>query len=49
MGFKDFKHLPRRIDSDKVLRYKAFYIYENPKYGGYQRDLASLVFKLFDK
>ena len=49
MGFKDFKYLPKRIDSDKVLCYKEFNFSENPKYDGYQRDLASLVFKFFDK
>ena len=36
--------------SDKVLRVKkAFNIDENPKYDGYQRGLASMVYKFFDK
>ena len=49
MAYGDFKDLARRIASDKVLRYKAFYIAKNPKYDGYQRELASMVYKLFDK
>ena len=27
----------------------AFNIAENPKYGGYQRSLASMVYRYFDK
>ena len=45
----DFKGLPRRTASDKVLRDKAFNIAKNPKYDGYQRGVASMVYKLFDK
>ena len=33
----------------KVLRDKGFNIAKNPKYDGYQRGLASMVYKLFDK
>ena len=36
--------LKRRTFSDKVLRDKAFNIAKNPKYDGYQRGLASMVF-----
>ena len=35
--------------SDKVLRDKAFKIAIDPKYNGYQRGLASMVYKFFDK
>ena len=35
--------------SDKVLIDKAFNIAKNPKYNGYQRVLASMVYKFFDK
>ena len=49
MAYGDFKDLTKRADSDKVLRDKAFYIAKNPKYDGYQRGLASLVYKHFDK
>ena len=31
------------------MRDKAFNIAKNPKYGGYQRRLASMVYKFFDK
>ena len=49
MAYGDFKHLAKRIASDKVLRDKAFTIASNPKYDGYQRSLASMVYKFFDK
>ena len=43
------KDLVKRTQSDKVLRDKAFKIASNPKYDGYQRGLASMVYKFFDK
>ena len=49
MAYGDFKDLARRTASDKVLRDKAFNIAKNPKYDGYQRRLASMVYKFFDK
>ena len=49
MGYGDFKYLTRRTASDKVLRDKVFSIAKNPKYDGYQRGLASMVYKFFDK
>ena len=49
MAYGDFKDLKRRTFSDKVLRDKAFNIAKNPKYDGYQRGLASMVYKSFDK
>ena len=49
MAYGDFKDLTRRTASDKVLRDKAFNIAKNPKYDGYQRGLASMVYKFFDK
>ena len=49
MTYRDFKDLRRRTASDKILRDKAFNIAKNPKYDGYQRGLASMVYKLFDK
>ena len=45
--FKDVKK--RRTTADKVLRDKAFNIAKDPKYDGYQRGLASMVYKFFDK
>ena len=49
MAYRDFKNLKGRTASDKVLRDKAFNIAKNPKYNGYQRGLASMVYKFFDK
>ena len=49
MAYGDFKDLKRRTASDDFLRDKAFNIAKNPKYGGYQRDLASVVYKFLDK
>ena len=49
MAYGDFKDLARRTASDKVLRDKTFNIAKNPKYDGYQRGLASVVYTCFDK
>ena len=49
MAYRDFKGSKRRIVSDKVLRDKAFNTAKNPKYDGYQRGLASMVYKFLDK
>ena len=49
MAYGDFKDLKRITYSDNVLRDKAFNIAKNPKYDGYQRGLASMVYKFFDK
>ena len=43
------KDLAKRTQSDKVLRDKAFKIASHPKYDGYQRGLASTVYKFFGK
>ena len=42
-------NLAKRTQSDRVLRDKAFKIASDPKYDGYQRGLASMVYKCFDK
>ena len=49
MAHGDFKGIPRRTAADKVLHDKVFNIAKNPKYDGYQRSLASMVHKFFDK
>ena len=46
MAYGDFIDYVRRRVSDKVFTDKAFNIAKNPKYDGYQRGLASMVFKL---
>ena len=43
------KDLIKRTQSDKVFRDKAFKITSNPNYDGYQRGLASMVYRFFDK
>ena len=49
MAYGNFKDLAKRKAADKVLRDKAFNIAKDPKYDGYQRGLASMVYKCFDK
>ena len=49
MAYRDFKDLKRRTASDNILRDKAFNIAKSPKYDMYQRGLASIVYKFFDK
>ena len=48
-AYADHKDLINRTEADKVLRDKAYDIASNPKYDGYQRGLASMVYKSFDK
>ena len=43
------KDLVKRTQSDKVLEDKAFKIASNPNYNGYQRVLASVVYKFVNK
>ena len=43
------KIFKKRTQSDKVLEDKDFKIVSDPKYDGYQRGLASIVFKFFNK
>ena len=47
--YADHKDLINRTEADKVLRDKAYHIASNPEYDGYQRGLASMVYKFFDK
>ena len=49
MAYGDFKDWTRRSASDIMLHDKAFNIAKNPKYDGYQRDLASMVDEFLDK
>ena len=43
------KDLIKRIQSNKVLKDKAFKLDNNPNYNGYQGGLASMAYKFFDK
>ena len=49
MAYGKTKDLVRRIQSDEVLKDKVFKIASNPKYDGYQRGLASMVYKFLIK
>ena len=50
MVYGDFKGLTKRDKAaDKFLRDKAFKIAEDSKFDKYQRGLASMVHKFFDK
>ena len=48
-AYADQKDLINRTEADKVLRDKAYDIASNPEYDVYQRGLASMVYKFFDK
>ena len=43
MTYGDFKDLPRRTASDKVLYNKAFNTAKNPKFDGYQKHCPSVA------
>ena len=47
-AYSDSKDLTKRTVVDKSLKNKAFDIAKDPKYDGYQRGLASMVYKIFD-
>ena len=47
-AYSDSKNLTKRTIADKILRDKAFNIAKDTKYDGYQRGLASMVYKCFD-
>ena len=44
-----FSSLARMTSADRGLRDKAFNIAKNSKYDKYQRGVASVVYKVFDK
>ena len=49
MAYGDFKDVPLRTTSDRILLDKAFKIDKNPKYRRYERGLDWMDSKLFDK
>ena len=49
MAYGDFKDLAKRTAADKFLRDKAINIAKDPKYDGYQRGLATMVYNFFYK
>ena len=48
-AYSDSKDLTKTTVADKILRDKALSIAKNLKYDRYQRGLASMVYKFFDK
>ena len=48
-AYSDSKGLTKRTVADKILRNRAFNIAKDRKYDGYQRGLASMVYKFVDK
>ena len=48
-AYSDSKDLTKRTVADKILKNRAFNIAKDEKYDGYQRGLASMVYKIFDK
>ena len=49
MAYGYFEDLAKRTAADKVVRDKAFNIAKDPKYDGYQRGFAPMVYNFFDK
>ena len=49
MAYGKTKDFAKRTQSDIVLRDKAFKTASDPKYDGYQRGLASMVYKVLDR
>ena len=49
MAYSGSEDLAKRTAANKVLRDKAFNIAKDSKYDEYQRGLASMVYKYFDK
>ena len=49
MAYGKSKHLAKRTQADKIFRDKAFKISNDPKRDGYQRGLASMIYKFFGK
>ena len=47
-AYSDSEDLTKRTDADKILKNKAFDIAKDPEFDGYQRGLASMVYKFFD-
>ena len=47
-AYAKYKDVENRLISDQKLRNSAYDIASNPKYDGYQRGLASMVYKFFN-
>ena len=47
--YSDSKYIAKRTISGNILKDRAYQIVINPKYNGYQEELASIVSTYFDK
>ena len=47
-AYAKYKDVENRLISDQKLKNSAYDIASNPKYDGYQRGLASMIYKFFD-
>ena len=47
-AYSDSKDLTKGTVADKILKNRAFNVANDKKYDGYQRGLASMVYKFFD-
>ena len=48
-AYSDSKDLAKKATWDKILTDRAYEIARNHKYHGYQRALASMIYKIFDE
>ena len=48
-AYSDSKDLTKRTVADKIFKNRAFNVDKDLKFDGYQRGLASMVYKFFDK
>ena len=48
MVFGDFKDFSRMTAPHKLSSGKAFNMAKNPRFNSYQRELASMIYQLFD-
>ena len=49
MAYGKYKDLDKKAESDKLMKDETFKIASNPNYDGYQRGLASMVYKFFNE
>ena len=47
--YSDSSDLAKRTTSDKILKDRAYKIAINPNYDGYQRTIASMIYRFFGK
>ena len=49
MAYNKYNDLEKRTQSGTLLKNKAFKIASDPRYDGYERSLASMIYRFFDK